>query len=171
MVIVCTGFNHRRQIGEIFVELSFQCRRDSGNHHGQIRPETGPHGHKRREPRPPPGAASARAPEPRLRPARAAGSRLYGLSNVTVGVKMAKSAPNPGRTGTNGVYPGHRRVRRAPGPQGRASDPPGSRDHACWASPGHLAKRDSECHHGQIRPESPHAHSCSSHACRDWRPR
>ena len=25
MVIVCTGFHHRRRIGEIFVELSFQC--------------------------------------------------------------------------------------------------------------------------------------------------
>ena len=56
-------------------------------------------------------------------------------SNVTEGVKTAKSDPNPGRTGTNGVNPGHCWVRRAPGPQGRASDPPGPRAHACTDSP------------------------------------
>ena len=50
--------------------------------------------------------------------------------------KMAKSDPNPGRTGTNGVHPGHRRVRWAPGAQGRASDPPGPRAHTCTDSPG-----------------------------------
>ena len=26
MVIVCSGFHHRRRIGDFFVELSFQCR-------------------------------------------------------------------------------------------------------------------------------------------------
>jgi len=50
--------------------------------------------------------------------------------------KMAKSDPTPGRTGTNGVHPGHRRVRWAPGAQGRASDPPGPRAHTCTDSPG-----------------------------------
>ena len=127
-----------------------------GVKNGQIRPESGPTGtngvhpghprvRRRRGPRAAPPTRRGRGLTP-ARPLR--GPR----SNVTEGVKTAKSDPNPGRTGTNGVNPGHCWVRREPGPEGRASRSPGPRAHACTASPGPWAKHDSGCQNGQLPP-------------------
>ncbi len=89
-----------------------------GPQKGQVRPQRGPYGHTRREPRPPSGEAGARGPGPRLRPAETARSRLYGPlrgpgPNVTVGLRVSQSA-NPAQIRVSGAQ-----TACSPAPAGR----------------------------------------------------